>query len=109
MPSFLLEDGALTIDRRMQNRIHVDIDEIDQVLFVRAGHRIHGFIGKRQRIEKRLHRRFEQIHERLFNGKLLRSAQYRMLQNVKDARVIRRRCFERYGKCLIGIFILKEK
>ncbi len=93
----------------MQHRVHIHVYEIEQVLLVGAGYRIHGFIGKGHRIQKGLHRGFKQIHKRLFDGKLIRATQYRMFKNMKYARIISRWRFEADGESLIFVLVFQKK
>ena len=109
MPAFLLKHRALAVDRRVQHGVHVHVGKVFEVLVVGAGHGVHSFIGECERVEKRLHRGFQQIDERLFHREFIGTAQHRMLQNVEHARVVDRRSFERDGERLVLVGIMQKQ
>ena len=98
MPAFLGKYLWLAINRRVKDRVHIDVHQVQQVFLVGRGHGIDRLVGVGHRVQKGLHRAFQQVHERLFHGKLLRPAQDRVLQDVEDARVVFRRRGKRDGK-----------
>ena len=105
VPALLFEDGAFTVDGRVQHRVEVHVGEVQQVLVVRAGHRIHRLVGEGHGVQKRLHRAFQQVDERLLDGKLVRAAQHRVLQDVEHARVVGGRRLERDGERLVVVVV----
>ena len=109
VPALLLEDGTLAINHRMQHGIHVHIHQIEQVLIVGTRHRIHGLIGERERVQKRLHRGLEQVHERLFDRKLVGAAQNRVFENVEHAGVVGGRRLKRNGERLVLVLVLQKQ
>ena len=105
VPALLLEDGALLVDGRVQHRVQVHVHEVEQVLVVRAGHGVHGLVGKRHRVQERLHRAFQQVHERLFDGELPAAAQHRVLEDVEHPRVVGGRGLEGDGERLVRVVV----
>ena len=51
------------------------------------------------------HRAFQQVDERLLDGKLVRAAQHRVLQDVEHARVVGGRRLERDGERLVVVVV----
>ncbi len=105
VPALLLEDGALAVDGRVQHCVEVHVGEVEQVLVVRAGHGVHRLVGERHGVQKRLHRAFQQVHERLFDGELVAAAQHGVLEDVEDAGVVGGRGFERDGERLVRVVV----
>ena len=108
VPAFLLEDRALLVDARVQHGVHVYVDKVEQILVVGGRHGIHRLVGEGHRVQERLHGRAQQVHERLFDRILLRSAQHRVLEDVEDPGVIRGRRLERDGERLVRIVVFQE-
>ena len=107
MPPLLLENSALLVNRRVKHRVEVHVHEVLEVLLVGRGDRVHGFVGKRHRVQEGLHRALQQIDERLLDGELARAAQNRVLEDVENAGVVRGGGFEGDGKRLVRIVVFQ--
>ena len=107
MPTFLFEYGALLVDARVENRIKVHVHQVVQVLLVGRSHRVERLVRKSHGVQERLHRAFQQVDERLFDRELPRSAQHRVFEDVKHARVIARRCAETDGERLVVVVVFQ--
>ena len=83
-PTLLTEDFALGDSGRMQDSIHIDIDEVEEVLTVTAGNRVHRLVVKGHGVEESLQGTLEQFNERLLDRVLVTSAQDGVFQNVED-------------------------
>ncbi|MBV6505661.1 MAG: hypothetical protein ILNGONEN_01225 [Syntrophorhabdaceae bacterium] len=104
MPAFLLQRERR--QSRIKHRVEINVDEVVQILQVRARHRITRFVGIGEGIEKRVERAFDQLDKRLFHRKFTRAAEHGMLHNVRNAGgVLRRRAKgDAEGFVLILIF-----
>ena len=83
MPAFLPEDAF--VDARKENRIEVDVDEVVEILSIGAGVGVAGLVGLGERIQERLKRALEELHERLLDGVALGTAQHGMFEDVRHA------------------------
>ena len=90
VPAFLLKDRFLLVDPRMEHRIEVHVHEVVQVLLVGRGNWVQRLVGKGHGVQERLHRAFQQVDERFLDRVLARTAEHRMLEDVKDARIVLR-------------------
>ena len=92
VPAFLLEDARTRIDGRMQHGVEIDVHEVLEVLLVRGGHGIDRLVRECHCVQKRLHRRLEEVDERLLYGELLRAIEDGVLEDMEDAgRILWRR------------------
>ena len=107
MPAFLLEDRALVEDGGVQHGVEVDVHEVQKVLLIGARHGVDRLVGVGHGVQECLHRAFEQVHEGLFHGKLVRAAKHRVLEDVEDARVVRGRCLESDRERLVRVVVLQ--
>ena len=82
----------------MQHGVHIDVHEVEQVLLVGGGHRVHGLVGEGQGVEERLHRGLEQVDEGLLDRVAVAAAEHRVLEDVEDAGVVGRRRLEGDGE-----------
>src|SRR5215475_5197068 len=89
MPALLLKD--LWRQARMEHCIQIDVDEVIEILDVLARYRIAGLVRERHGIEKSVKRALHQFDKGLLDRVFARSAQHRVLQDVGNARGIRRR------------------
>ena len=101
VPAFLLKNGGLGVDGRVEHRVQVHVHQVVQVLLVGGGNGIDGLVGVGHGVEERLHGALDQIDKRLLDGKLGRSAQHRMLKNMEHAGGIGRRRLKANGKGLV--------
>ena len=69
----------------MKHGVHIDVDEVVQIFEVGAGHGVDGFIGVGHRIQKGIERSFEQFIKGTFDGKMFRTTQHRMFEDVGHA------------------------
>ena len=104
VPALLLENRPLGIDGGVEHRVHVDVHEVEQVLLVGGRDGIDGFVGISHGVQERLHGALDEVHERLLHREFCRAAQHRVLEDVKDARVVGGRRFERDGERLVLVF-----
>ena len=107
MPAFLLEDCALVEDGGVQHGVEIDVHEVQKVLLVGACYGVDRFVGVGHGVQERLHRAFEQVHEGLFHGELVRAAKHRVLEDMKDARVVGGRCLEGDRERLVRVVVLQ--
>ena len=91
----------------MQHGVEVDVHQVEQILLVSARDRIHRLVGEGERVQKRLHRAFEEVDERLLHRELARAVENRMLQDVEDAGVVFGRRLERDRERLVGIVVFE--
>jgi hypothetical protein len=88
VPALLPENVGVGAQRRGENRIQIDAQQVEKVLFVAAGKRIDGLVREGHGVEERGHGAFEQIQKRFLYRVFFRAAEHRMLQNVKHAGVV---------------------
>ncbi len=103
VPALLLKNGWLGIDGRVEHRVQVHVHQVVQILLVGGGNGVDGLVGVGHGVEERLHGAFNQVHERLLDGEFGRSAQYRVLKNMKHAGGIGRRRLKANGKGLVFV------
>ena len=101
VPAFLLKNGRLGVDGRVEHRVQVHIHQVVQILLIGGGDGVDGLIGVGHGVEERLHRALDQIDERLLDGELGRSAQHRVLKNMEHAGGIGRRRLKANGEGLV--------
>ena len=101
VPALLLKNGGLGIDGRVEHRVQVHVHQVVQILLVGGGNGVDGLVGVGHGVEERLHGALDQVHERLLDGKLGRSAQHRVLKNMEHAGGIGRRRLKANGKGLV--------
>ena len=103
VPAFLLKNGGLGVDRRVEHRVQVHVHQVVQILLVGGGNGVDGLVGVGHGVEERLHGALDQVDKRLLDGKLGRSAQHRVLKNVEHAGGIGRRRLKANGKGLVFV------
>ena len=103
VPALLLEDARPLVDGGVEHRVQVHVHQVLQVRGVRGRHGVHRLVRKRQRVQKRLHGRLQQVHERLLHREALAAAQDGVLQDVEHARAVGGRRLERYGEGLLVV------
>ena len=91
VPALLHEHLRILAHRGIEYRVEVDIHEILEILVVAARDRIHRLVRIRHRIEERIEAALDELDERLLERIFARAAERRMLDDMRDARVIRRR------------------
>ena len=103
VPALLLKNGGLGIDGRVEHRVQVHVHQVVQILLVGGRNGVDGLVGVGHGVEERLHGALDQVHERLLDGKLGRSAQHRVLKNMEHAGGIGRRRLKANGKGLVFV------
>ena len=88
VPALLLERKRTLHAERMEDGIHIDVDEIEEVRRIARTDGVHRRVGACPGVEERRKRALEQVDERLLHGILLGSAEHGMLDDVGHARVI---------------------
>ena len=101
VPALLLKDGWLGVDGRIEHGVHIDVHEVEQVLFVGARHRVYRLVRVRHGVEERLHGALDEVDEGLLHGELGRPAQNGVLEDVEHAGVVGRGRFEGDGERLV--------
>ena len=109
VPALLHEDLRVLAHVRVEDGIEVDVHEVLEVLVVAAGHRVHRLVRIRHRVEEGVERAFDELDERLLERVLARAAERRVLDDVRDARIVDRRRAERDGKDLVVVVVLEEE
>ena len=89
-PALLPEDGGVVVDGRVEHRVEVHPHQGQKVLGVAAGNGVEGFVREGQRVQKGVHRVFEQFDKRLLDRVAIRPAEHRVLEDMKDAGVVAR-------------------
>ena len=95
--------------RYLQHRISVDIHHIIKVLIILTCQHITCPIGIRERVQKRLQTPLHKLHERFLSSVLLRTAQNRVLQNMRYPGRVGGRCTERYSEHLVVVVVLDRE
>ena len=91
VPPLLLEDAWPSNgveDARVEAGVQVDVDQVEEVLLVLAGDRVHGLVGSGHGAEERLEAALEQVDEWLLARVALRAAEHAVLEDVRHARVV---------------------
>ena len=88
VPALLTEREGRFHAEGMEHGVHVDVDQVEEVLAVARADRVRRVVGGGPGVEERRKGALEQLHEWLLHGILLRSAQHGMLEDVGDTRVI---------------------
>ena len=109
VPALLHEDLRVLAHVRVEDGVEVDVHEVLEVLVVAAGHRVHRLVRIRHRIEEGVERALDELDERLLERVLARAAERRVLNDVRDARIVDRRRTERDREDLIVVIVLEEE
>ena len=83
MPAFLEEDGPG--DAGKKHGVKIDVNQIIEVAQVGGGHRVAGFVGVGEGVEKGVERPFEEFDKGFLDGVFLRSAQDRVFEDMGHA------------------------
>eukprot|EP00982_Pelagococcus_subviridis_P010970 31044-Pelagococcus_subviridis.AAC.4 len=102
----LVEHDALEL--RVEHRVEVHVHKVLEVLKVTAGDRVARAIGVRHRVQERVQRPLDELHERLLDRVLPRAAQHGVLQDVRDPRAVLRRGPERHAETLV-LVVVRER
>ena len=103
VPALLHEHLRVLAHRGIEYRVEIDIHEILEILIVAARDRIHRLVRVRHRIEECIEAAFDELDKRLLERIFARAAKRRVLDDMRDARVIRRRRAERDGEYLVVV------
>ena len=88
VPALLLEGEGTLHAERMQDGVHVDVDEVEEVRRIARTDGIHRRIRAREGVEERRERTLQQVDERLLHGILFGAAEHGVLDDVRHARVV---------------------
>ena len=102
MPALLPEDILLPVDIGIEYSIQIDVHQVLKILVIAAGNGVHRLIRIRHGIEKGIERSFGELYKRIFDREIPRSAEHRVLNDMRHARRILGRCAE----CDIEYFIV---
>ena len=69
----------------MEDGVHIDVDEIVEVLQVGAGHGIAGLVREGESIEKGLQRALEEVHKGFLDRVFARAAENGVLDDMRHA------------------------
>ena len=107
VPALLPED--VLADAGMEDRIHIDVHQVVEILKVGAGHGIAGLVREGESIEEGLERALEQLHERLLDRVFVRTAEHGMLQDMGDPRGVRRGRAETHAEAFVFVVVADGK
>ena len=88
VPALLSEREGRLHAEGVQHGVHVDVDEVEEVLAVARAARIRRVVGGGPGVEERREGAFQQLDERFLDGVFLGPAQDGMLEDVRHARVV---------------------
>ena len=91
VPALLLEDLRLFMDAWEKHGVKIHAHQIQKIAAVAAGDGIARLVRERQCIQERVQGALHQFDKRLFDREVLRAAENRMLQNVKNAGIVKRK------------------
>ena len=103
VPALLHQDLRVLAHRGIEHCIEVDVHEVLEIFVIPACDGVHRLVRVRHGIEERVEAAFDEFDERFLQRVLARAAERRMLHDVRDARVIRRRRAERDRKDLVVV------
>jgi len=95
--------------QRVEHGIAVHIGDVEKVLFVHAGAGVDGLVRVCHGVEKRRQACLEKLDKRVLHRVFPRAAQHCVLQNVREACVVRRRRRQRYGEEVLPILAVEMK
>ena len=107
VPAFLVERHSVLDGERMEHCVHIDVDQVQKIRAVAGRDGIDCLVRIGHRVQERRERALQQVHERLLDGVLPRTAQHRVLHDVRDASFVFRNRLERDGECLVVIIALQ--
>ena len=90
VPALLLEREGVLHAQRVEDGVHVHVDEVEEIGAVARADGVHRRVRARPGVQERREGALQQIDERLLHGILLRAAEDGMFDDVGDARVILR-------------------
>ena len=103
MPALLHEHLRILTHRGVKYRVEIDVHQILEIARIAARHRVHRLVRERHRVQERIERALHQLHKRLFERILARPAEHRVLNDMRDARIVRRRRAEADRKDLVVV------
>jgi hypothetical protein len=102
----LLEERLLVLHApRVEHRVQVDVDEVLEVLEVARRDGVARAVRVGHGVEEGVERALDELHEGLLDRVLARSAQHGVLEDVRDARAVRRGGAERHAERLVLVVI----
>lgn len=93
----------------MQHRIHIDLHQIPEILLVAARYRINRLIRKSHGIQIRLQGTLLQLDKGVLHREAVRTAQNRVLQDVRHTCAVGDRRAERNRKYLVAVIVGDQK
>mmetsp|Transcript_20996 Transcript_20996/g.35050 ORF Transcript_20996/g.35050 Transcript_20996/m.35050 type:complete len:249 (-) Transcript_20996:161-907(-) len=101
VPTLLCQHQGVVHRTRKEHRIHVDVDQVVEILEVAAGHWIAGAVRERHGVQEGLQTGLHEFNEWLLHRILPTAAEHRMLQDVRDAIGVLRRRAEDHAEGLV--------
>ena len=105
VPAFLHEDLTVLVDVRIEDRVHVDVHEVVEVLVVAGRDGIEGLVRVGHRVEEGIERTLRQLHERIAGGIIFGAAENGVFNDVRHAGGIFRRGTECGAEHLVLVVI----
>ena len=109
MPALLAEDILLFIDVRIEHCVKIDVHQVLEIRVIAARHRIYSLIRVSHRVEKCIERTLYQLNERVLDREIPGAAQYRVLDDMRNAGGIFRRRAESDIEYFIVILTGKKR
>ena len=88
VPALLLEYLRLFVDAGEEDRVEVDVHEVEEVLIVAARDRVAGLVRVGQRVEEGIERALHQLHKRLPDGVFVAARKHAVFQYMRHARAV---------------------
>ena len=109
MPALLHEHLRILAHGWIKDGVEIDIHEVLEILVIATGYRIHRLVRIRHRVEEGVERALDELDERFLERILARAAECRMLHDMRDARIIRRRLRKEIEKSLLSSSFCRMK
>ena len=90
----------------MKHSVHIDVDEVVQIFEVGTGYGVDGFIGVGHRIQKGIERSLEQFIKGAFDGKMFRTTQHRVFEDVGHTVGIGGQCAKRNAEAFVFVVVM---
>ena len=85
MPSFLIEDVRIFQNVRPEDTVQINIHQIEIILLYAARDRVNCFVRESHRVQEGIHGSLQKLHERLLDRVFIRTAEYRVLEDMEHA------------------------
>ncbi len=103
MPAFLHQNLRIFQTFRIKDRVKIHVHQVSEIFFIAARDGIHRLVRPRHRVQKRIERSLGQLDEGFFQRKFPRTAERRVLHDVRRALGIVRRRAKRDVKHIVVI------